>query len=252
MGKQETKCETVQKTDQTSSIQLDVKNLQFIKYRLRSIPNNLLYVTCNEKRFLIDTVSQRSIVPKTSHSSYIDRVPPKLVAAYGAPVETSSLIKLLIKFKPVGRVEWEFVMANIEYGVIGAGFLGNFRLSVNMECRMLRRNEVLTTIEERCKFTNKLCTKFATPQSEKEFHSEPRHVVKHEIFTTGSPCYSRTRRITSEKEAIVKADISKLISAGTLQMSKSNWSSSIHLVEKPDGSLCMVRDNRQLNNVTLS
>uniref|UniRef100_A0A0K2UHD6 Uncharacterized protein n=1 Tax=Lepeophtheirus salmonis TaxID=72036 RepID=A0A0K2UHD6_LEPSM len=76
-----------------------------------------------------------------------------------------------------------------------------------MECRMLRLNEVLITIEERYNITNKICIEFSTPQSEEEFCSEPRHCVKHEIVITGSPCYSCTRRIAPENEAIVKAEI---------------------------------------------
>ncbi|XP_040569846.1 uncharacterized protein [Lepeophtheirus salmonis] len=79
-----------------------------------------------------------------------------------------------------------------------------------------------------------MLARYPTPQSEKEFCQEPRHAVQHEIFITWNPCFSCTRRLIPEKETIVRKEISKLLSAGVIRKSKSNWSFPIHLVPKPE------------------
>nr|XP_040582633.1 uncharacterized protein LOC121131176 [Lepeophtheirus salmonis] len=114
-----------------------------------------------------------------------------------------------------------------------------------MELGSMQKKELYSSvIEERSDIARKMLARYPTPQSEKEFCPEPRHVVQHEIFTTGNPCFSRTHRLTSEKETIVRKEDSKLLSPGIIHRSKSNWSSPIHLVPKQDGSWRMVGDYR--------
>ncbi|CAB4058683.1 unnamed protein product [Lepeophtheirus salmonis] len=82
---------------------------------LCNYPSKLLFLTINGIKCLIDTGSQRSILP-TSFTPDPDKVVfHQLIAANGAPVQ------------------WVFIVADVGYGIIRADFLSHFKFRVNIE-----------------------------------------------------------------------------------------------------------------------
>ena len=77
--------------------------------------------------------------------------------------------------------------------------------------------------------------------------TEVEHGVSHHIPTTGHPIKSKARRLAPEKLAQVKAELEKYVELGVARRSKSEWSSPLLTVTKPDGSLRVCGDYRRLN-----
>ena len=77
--------------------------------------------------------------------------------------------------------------------------------------------------------------------------TEVDHGVSHHIPTTGHPIKSKARRLAPEKLAQVKAELEKYVELGVARRSKSEWSSPLLTVTKPDGSLRVCGDYRRLN-----
>ena len=80
---------------------------------------------------------------------------------------------------------------------------------------------------------------------------EPLHGVKHHIPTTGRPIQSRARKLAPEKLAMAKTELERLVKMGVCHRGKSEWSSPMHVVGKPDGGQRVCGDYRRLNTVTI-
>ena len=77
------------------------------------------------------------------------------------------------------------------------------------------------------------------------------NVVQHSIETaTERPLRQPPRRIPLHQRAEVRAHIQQLLSANIISPSCSPWAAPIVIVRKPDGSIRLCVDYRQLNSVT--
>ncbi len=78
-----------------------------------------------------------------------------------------------------------------------------------------------------------------------------KHRVQHVIDTTCTrPVSSRYRRLPPEKLEAAKREFAELEAQGIIEKSNSQWSSPLHMVEKPDGTWRCCGDYRRLNLVT--
>ena len=76
--------------------------------------------------------------------------------------------------------------------------------------------------------------------------------VKHHIETTTQrPINFKPRQLSSEKYLAAKKEFSKLMNAGIIRPSKSEWASPLHLVQKSDKTWRPCGDYRALNTITV-
>ena len=79
----------------------------------------------------------------------------------------------------------------------------------------------------------------------------PKHDIVHYIETTGPPIKQRPRRLSPEKLAVLRKELSQLEQLGIIRPSSSPWGSPVHMVKKSNGSWRVVGDYRRLNQVTV-
>jgi hypothetical protein len=76
------------------------------------------------------------------------------------------------------------------------------------------------------------------------------HTAQHTIEVEGRPIKQAPRRLPYHKQAIVKAELEKMLEANIIRPSSSPWASPIVLVTKKDGTTRFCIDYRKLNDVT--
>ena len=79
----------------------------------------------------------------------------------------------------------------------------------------------------------------------------PKHDIVHYIETTGPPIKQRPRRLSPEKLAVLRKELSQVEQLGIIRPSSSPWGSPVHMVKKSNGSWRVVGDYRRLNQVTV-
>ena len=78
-----------------------------------------------------------------------------------------------------------------------------------------------------------------------------KHDIVHYIETTGPPIKQRPRRLSPEKLAVLRKELSQLEQLGIIRRSSSPWGSPVRMVKKSNGSWRVVGDYRRLNQVTV-
>ncbi|GBO34755.1 Transposon Ty3-I Gag-Pol polyprotein [Araneus ventricosus] len=81
--------------------------------------------------------------------------------------------------------------------------------------------------------------------------SEIKHDVKHFIETNGQPIHAKARQLDPKRLAIAKEEFTFMLNNEIIRPSNSQWSSSLHLATKKDGSYRPCGDYRQLNAQTI-
>ena len=214
-------------------------------------------------RFLIDSGATVSVLPKPN-----TKCEPKdvvLHAANGTRIHTYGFKTLKLDLGLRREFVWTFLLADVSRPIIGADFIENFGLLIDLKNRRLidsltnianigaiEAEQLLgiTTIKESSQY-HTLLAKFpniTNPATLK--NTKKQHGVTHTIETKGPPVFSKPRRLNPTRLAIAKREVEKLIDQGILRPSTSQWATPIHLVEKKNGEWRLCGDFRRLNAIT--
>ncbi|UYV84292.1 hypothetical protein LAZ67_X001765 [Cordylochernes scorpioides] len=190
----------------------------------------------------------------------------KLYAANGTEIVTygTKVINLDIGLRR--QFQWPFVIANTNRAIIGADFLNNFGLIIDIKNKRLidgitnlSIRGVIQSISDMGNIStlnssskvSAILTKYPNLCRPPSDFVEAKHSVKHYIPTRGQPIHSKARRLDSQRLTLAKAEFQYMLNNGIIRPSNSPWASPLHLVSKKDESLRPCGDYRRLNAVTL-
>ena len=144
-------------------------------------------------------------------------------------------------------------MANVQQSIIGADFLQNYGLLVDLNNKRLISLESLSVVSgvikevptiicniTRASVTTNEFTQLLQGRPELttptfSLNNNPKHDVRHFIVTNGPPVHAQPRRLSPEKLDIAKSEFHTIVELGIARLSNSPHSSPLHMVPKPEG-----------------
>ena len=149
---------------------------------------------------------------------------------------------------------WLFIVADVSHAIVGADFLTNFSLQVDLRHRLLV--DTVTSLSVNAFFSAALAEhvsvavaafsdpfdlllKYPTLTRPPEYHRPVLHPVVHRFETTGQPVYSLVRCLAPERLKIAKDKYQHMLNLHKVPRRNK--------VPRPNGNWCPCDDYRGLN-----
>ena len=220
-------------------------------------------------QFLVDTGAEISVVPPSPTDR--SQLNPKLVlkAANNSNIKTFGTRRQKLDFGSDIPFEWDFVIADITFPIIGMDFLQHYELLVDSSRhRLISSNHkisisgISTDVEsislmvattDNLSAYDILLKKFPELTQSDYSKASLKHNVTHHIVTKGPPVAAKPRRLDPAKLQMAKDEFNRLLDLGIIRPSNSPWSSPLHMVPKKNSTeIRPCGDYRALNKQTVA
>ena len=208
-----------------------------------------------------------SVVPVSAvEASIRKRNDNLLVAANRTPIPTYGQKTISLQIGTT-RFTWPFVLAKVSQPIIGADFLRQSGLLVDVRHRRLVNANTcesinviaspikpnpISLVQEENEFTRWLRNSYPALLRPTFRDSTVKHGVVLQIPTKGRPVFARARRLPPDKLKVAKAAFEEMTDSGVVRHSNSDWASPLHLVPKADRSWRPCGNFRRLNDITIA